>query len=180
MRGKLIILMGLWLVSAAAARADDLLSDFLSANDPIYEHIRVEQVISADTILLENNEKIRLIGLKALPAPDPERSERDEFGFVVKSEQPFPGLEQQALRFAKNLLENKYVRLEFDTQKKDPHFLTLAYVFLKDNEIFVNAAILQNGYASLHIRPPNTKYAPRLRQAYRQARQDRKGIHGEY
>lgn len=176
-----IWLICFFLAIALPAQAEnDLLSDFSTATDPQYQRIRVKRVIDTDTLLLENNEKIKLIGLKALPVPEDRSVERDEFGFVVQTDNPFPDLEQQALRFAKKLIENRYVRLEFDKQKRGPEFLALAYVFLVDEGTFVNEAILQNGYASLQIRPPNTKYAKRLRQAYRQGRRDLKGIHSDY
>ena len=36
------------------------------------------------------------------------------------------------LTFTRELLEGQHVRLEFDNEKKDDDYFTLAYVFLKD------------------------------------------------
>jgi len=141
--------------------------------------VRVQRVISADTLLLENNERVHLIGLKALPTPEIATVERDQHGFVIEKTTPMDSLEEQAFNFVKELLEGKYVYLEFDTQKKDEDFHIQAYVFTEKDKTFVNAEVLRKGYASLHILPPNMKYAERLRAAYLSARQEKSGLHGD-
>jgi endonuclease YncB( thermonuclease family) len=50
---------------------------------------------------------------------------------------------------------------------------------LLDNELFVNAEILRQGFAFLQIRPPNTKYSKELREAYTEARLEKRGLQGE-
>ena len=78
-----------------------------------------------------------------------------------------------------DLLDQKRVRLEFDDDKKDDELNTLAYVFLKDENTFINAEILRQGYAQLQVRPPNTKYKQELRSAYKEAREQFRGVHGQ-
>jgi len=183
MRGhsSLTIFLTLTLVVCLAPRArpDDAF-DFFPSADVRYKKIRVREVRSTDTIVLENDLKVRLIGLKALPLPEQAEAERDEHGFVIKEDRPYATLEERALRFAKQLLEGKLVRLEFDVRRKDDGLKTLAYVFLIDDDRMANEMIIQNGYASLHIQPPNMKYAERFRAAYRAAREERRGIHAEF
>jgi len=162
------------------AHAESGIWDFLSTTTDAIGPVHVQQVLSANTLLLDNNQKVRLIGLKALPAPEKAKTERDNYGFVIKDDQPYLSLEEQALAFVQRLVEGKKVRLEFDTQKKDADLVQQAYVFLADEEIFVNESILLNGYAALQLRPPNMKYAQRLRTAYRSARNQKKGIHGDF
>lgn len=152
--------------------------NFSSRNNN-YERIEVRRVIKADEIELENGEKIKLIGLKAPAAPKPEKKEFDEYGFEIKNDSPLTPLEEEAFIFTKKLLENKMVRLEFDKQKRNEELKTLAYVFLIDDNIFVNKEILRQGFANLTIRPPNIKYADTLRQAYQEARQEKRGLQGE-
>ena len=145
-----------------------------------YTSVRVERVVSADTFVLDTGERIKLIGLRAPEVPkNTERIEYDSFGFVVEKEAtPFITVEESAVKFIKEMLEGKTVRLEFDTQKKDSGRATLAYVFLEDNT-FVNAEVLRAGYANLQIQAPNLKYAETLAAAYREARKEKRGLQSE-
>jgi micrococcal nuclease len=72
-------------------------------------------------------------------------------------------------------VEGKRVSLEFDVERYDRYGRLLAYVYLKDGT-FVNARIVQEGYASLMTYPPNVKYADMFLKLYQQARQDRRGL----
>lgn len=144
-----------------------------------YKDVVIARVIKADLIELESGEKIQLIGLKAPEAPRraKEKPERDEYGFVFEPEaSPLTPIEELAYNYVKDLLENKHVRLEFDTQKKDQDHHTFAYVFLLKDDLFANVEILRQGYADLRIQTPNTKYAEKLRAAYREAYKERRGL----
>lgn len=145
-----------------------------------YTNVKVERVISTDTFVLANDERIKMIGLKAPEVPrNTERIEYDSFGFVVEKEAtPFITIEENAIKFVKDMLEGKTVRLEFDTQKKDSGRETLAYVFLEDNTL-VNAEVLKAGYAHLQIQAPNFKYEELLTAAYREARKEKRGLQSE-
>jgi micrococcal nuclease len=168
--------------AALSSWAEENTWDFLTLGGGKYQKIKVKKVISADTLILENDEKIKLIGLKAPEAPKRkiEKEERDQYGFVIEKEvDPATPLQEQAMEFVENLLLQKEVRLEFDLQKKNEKFLTFAYVFLVEGDVFVNEEIIRQGYANLQIQPPNTKYVEKLRDAYRQARQERRGLQSE-
>lgn len=177
------ILIGFLTVAAlfppAAAAQFNLGGDDWRRYAPIDpENVRIKEVLSADTLVLENEEKIKLIGISAPKPPIPEKVERDRYGFVVKETvDPRIPLDEQALDFAKELLEGKHVRIEFDHQRRDEQFHTVAYVFLKDGTL-ANAEILRQGFAHLRLRPPNMKYADELRKAYREARQEKRGLQG--
>jgi len=158
----------------------DLLDDFRFTPKEAYQKILVEKVLSGDRVVLKNGEKIKLIGLKALPVPKIKKVERDENNrFVTEEIDPWATLEERAFSFVKALCENKFVRVEFDVSKKDEDFMTSAYLFLIENNTFVNAEIIRQGYAHLQIRPPNTKYADKLREAYGEARKEKRGLQGE-
>ena len=144
-----------------------------------YKKIKVKSVVSADKIVIESGEKIRLIGIRAPKAPKRINVERDKYGFSVEPKSPVIPIEEQAFTFAKTLLEGKDVRIEFDKRKKNSDLETIAYVFLIKGNIFVNAEILRQGYANLQLRPPNTKYKELLRKAYKEARREKRGLQGE-
>ncbi len=141
----------------------------------------VRKVLAVDTVLLDNGRIVRLIGLRAMEPPKPsEKVERDEFGFPVKKETPpVEDLARQAMEFTRTLLEGKAVRLELGEQSTDERYHTLAYVFLTSSGVFVNAEILRQGFAYLRIQPPNLKYARQLREAYQEARREKRGVQNE-
>ena len=137
-----------------------------------YNDVVVQEVLRPDTIRLESGETIRLIGIRAFGNPARKKKlVRDEYGFVVKEKVDLEvSLSDQAQEFTTELLEGKHVRLEFDAQQKDDEYKTLAYVFLVADNTFVNARILERGFADLQIQAPNLKYASQLRDAYREGR----------
>ncbi len=142
------------------------------------EQAKVVRVLSADTIRLEDDRTVVLIGLRAPEAPAPEKIERDQYGFVIESDIPYLSIEEQTMRFVQDLLEGQTILLEYDIEKISADGTIQGYAFLKDGT-FVNAEILRQGFSDLRIQPPNLKYASQLREAYRQARQEKRGIHGE-
>ena len=143
-----------------------------------YDKVLVIKVRSADTFVIDGSETIKLIGLDA-PSfkPKYQRTERDSYGIEIhKPVDPTTTPEEKSYDFARELLLDKYVRLEFDAQRKDENLVTLAYVYLSDGT-FLNEEILKQGFASLHLSPPNTKYDEILRAAYQEARKEKRGIH---
>ena len=152
-------------------------SEALFSNITIAEGV-VEEVLQADRLLLADGQKIHLIGIDA-PYFDLRAKQAADIA-VDKPESinPETALEEQGYVFVQRLLEGKHVKIEYDTLKKDDEGDTLAYVFLPDGT-FVNAEVLRRGFAQLKIRPPNLKYAERLREAYREARREMRGLQGE-
>jgi micrococcal nuclease len=145
-----------------------------------YDSIKVIQVLSVDKLLLENNEKVALIGIEGVRPPKPKEEKRDEHGFIIKqNDDPTTSLEQQAFRFAKDLAEGKKVRLEFDAERRNEDGVLVAYVFLPDGRM-LNEEFLRQGYAQLRLRAPNMKYADRLRKAYQEARREMRGLQGDW
>lgn len=154
--------------------------DFLSLSLKQHKEALVERVLSVDVIRIEGGEKIKLIGIRAPEAPKRiKESDRDKYGFIIEEESPLTPVNEQAFDYVRSLLEGKTVRLEFDAQKRSSDFKTLAYVFLTKDQTFVNTEILRQGFAYLKIRPPNTKYADLLREAYKEARREKRGLQGE-
>lgn len=134
-----------------------------------YSNIEIREVIDGDTVRLGNGQLLRYIGVDT-----PEVRIRQSNKWVYKP-QPFA---LEAKDFNKQLIEGKYVRVEFDIDKYDSYGRLLGYVFL-DN-IFVNAKLLEEGYAVLSTRPPNIKYVETFIELQKQARKEKKGLWGAY
>jgi len=178
-RLSLAILCLSMVTPAAAQSSNENLFEILNPQTGHYHHIRVARVESTDTIILDTDETVCLIGLKALPAPAHDHIQRDQFGFVIDTNRPYDSLEEQAMTFVRDLVEGAWIRLEFDAQKRGPGNVLLAYIYREDTGVLVNAEILKHGFASLSLSAPNTRLAPILREAYQEARREQRGIHGE-
>ena len=161
------------------SRAQTNLEFFFGASRPDQD-VLVEKVLSVDKLRLENGKIVKLIGIRPNAyRRKREKKERDPYGFVmegeVDTEIPF---EQTALDFVVDLVEGKKVRLEFDREKKDEEYASLAYVFLSENNLFVNVEIIKEGYAELRLDGVNTKYNDQLLAAYNSAQKEKKGLSG--
>lgn len=120
----------------------------------------VLRVVDGDTIVLDGNEKVRLIGVDT-----PE---------TVHPTKPVEYFGKEASAFTKKLCEGKKVRLEYDWQRSDRYGRTLAYVYLVDG-IFVNAEIVKQGYGFAYTKYP-FKYLEEFRQYERDARVSNAGL----
>lgn len=121
----------------------------------------VKRVIDGDTIELESGESIRLIGIDT-----PE---------TVHPNKPVEYFGKEASDFTKKIAEGKRVKLEYDAQTKDTYGRILAYVFLEDGT-FLNAKLVEFGYAKVSTYPPNVKYSELFLQLQRLAREQRRGL----
>jgi micrococcal nuclease len=120
----------------------------------------VERVIDGDTIKLVNGERVRYIGIDTPELHHPKK--------------PVEYYAREAKDFNANLVGSKTVRLEFDVQQRDRFGRLLAYVYVDD--IFVNAKIIEEGYAKILTIPPNVKYAEKFLKLQRQARDQNRGL----
>src|SRR3989338_7085144 len=84
----------------------------------------VVRVVDGDTIVLDGDEKVRLIGVDTPETVDPRK--------------PVQYFGKEASEFTRRMAEGKRVRLEFDQDTKDRYGRTLAYVYLEDGT-FLNA-----------------------------------------
>jgi len=139
-----------------------------------YEDILVSRVVDGDTLVLKNGQRVRLIGIDT---PEMHTSEK-LYRQARRSKtdiQKIMELGRRAYQFTRNLVGGKRVRIEFDVEKYDKYGRLLGYVYLKDGT-FVNAKIVQEGYASLLTIPPNVKYADLFRALYQEARENNRGL----
>jgi len=82
----------------------------------------------------------------------------------------------RSYEFTRDLIEGQNVSLEFDVEKYDKYGRILAYVFRNKDNKFVNAEIIEQGYASLMTIPPNVKYASLFQKLYTSARENKRGL----
>lgn len=139
-----------------------------------YADILVKKVIDGDTLILENGQRVRLIGIDTPEVHFSQKLRRDS----RRSQTDMATIQKMgrlAWEFTRRLLEGKRVRLEFDVQRYDKYGRLLAYVYLKDGT-FVNAEIIKEGYANLMTIPPNLRYVDLFREMYQKARESRKGL----
>lgn len=95
---------------------------------------KVRYVIDGDTFILENNQRVRMIGIDA-----PEVGHR-KYG---KRSEPFGN---EAKRYLRQLIEKKDVALKPGEEPFDRFGRRLAYVYLEDGT-FVNRKMVEDGYA---------------------------------
>jgi micrococcal nuclease len=133
------------------------------------EYRAVIRVIDGDTFCLEDGtekgEKVRLIGVDA---PESRKTFKKKVGYFGK----------EAKAFLIDYLTGKRVRLEYDVTPKDRYGRTLAYVYLEDGT-FLNAKMVEEGYAQVMTVPPNVKYADQFLELQRQARENNRGLWGK-
>jgi micrococcal nuclease len=139
-----------------------------------YADILVKRAVDGDTLVLEDGERVRLTGIDTPEMHESNKLHRD----ASSSGQDITTIKKLGRRsyeFTRQLVEGKRVSLEFDVERRDRYGRLLAYVSLKDGT-FVNAKIVQEGYASLMTYPPNVKYADLFLKLYREARENRRGL----
>lgn len=142
-----------------------------------YSNILVTRAVDGDTLVLENNKRVRLIGIDTPEMHDSNKLNRD----AQRSGQDIAAIKQLGRRsyeFTKNLVEGKRVRLEYDVERLDRYKRILAYVYLLDGT-FLNAKIVEEGYASLMTYPPNVRYADLFLKLYKEARRNQRGLWGQ-
>jgi endonuclease YncB( thermonuclease family)/uncharacterized protein YgiM (DUF1202 family) len=150
--GPLSFIISTSLVPLALAQSDAPL---------IVDSLKVSRVIDGSTIELTSGAKIRYIGIKTPDTKDhpTKTAERSD---------------TEATAANRRLVEDKFVKLEFDVERKDKYGRLLAYVYV--DTVFVNAWLVENGYAHVYIDPPNIRYEHLFVRLQQKARQNNKGL----
>jgi len=134
---------------------------FFAGPSRAQETVFVRWVDDGDTIVLADGRRIRYIGINA-----PEIGHAD-----IKPEPLGP----EARIFNRQMVFQKYVRLEFDKEKKDHYGRQLAYIFSL-TDVFINQEILHRGYGHYLYHYPNTRHHTILLEAQRSAMKAETGI----
>ena len=161
-----------------SAKAEEKSDSLFLSLSPKNKKSTVAEIKNPGLILLTDKRHIKLIGLKPLDPPKRKKAKYNEFNILIEEkESPIIEIEKRGYDYTDNLLKGKQIKLEFDRQYRDDQGYILGYVFL-ENGTLVNAEILRQGFADLTITPPNTKYETELRDAYLEARKEKRGIQG--
>lgn len=123
----------------------------------------VVRVVDGDTIIVNPNERIRLIGVDAPESVAPNR--------------PVECMGRESSRFLTELLpKGTEVRLAIDVEGQDRYGRTLAYVWVVSTGVFVNAELVRRGFAQPLTIPPNIAHAEEIADLAREARQANRGL----
>ena len=114
----------------------------------------VVDIISADSLKLDNGETVKLIGLVA-PLPD----------------EPFY---QDALDKCSELSLNKEIYIETDKLERDEQGRLLGYVWVEN--MILNVELIKTGFVRFESEPPNIKYLALLSEAQEEAQTAAVGI----
>ena len=128
----------------------------------------VQRVIDGDTIVVETggvDERIRLIGIDTPESVKP-GTEVECFG-------------KEASEHTADLLpEGTEVVLERDVEARDRYDRLLAYVYRAADGLFVNLAIVEEGFGQPATYPPNVAHTEEFVRAGRTARDQDRGLWG--
>lgn len=120
------------------------------------------RVIDGDTIVLDEDETVRLIGVDTPESKDPR-----------KGVQYFA---EEASQFLRRLIEGKPIRLEYDQERVDKYGRTLAYLY-QEHGTCVNSEIIRQGFGMAYIKYP-FKYLEEYLRIEREARINAVGLWG--
>ncbi len=134
----------------------------------------VRQVSDGDTLVLDNGEKVRLIGVDTPELHDDSRNRQNARRNQLNAKM-VNGFAVQAKRFTGDRVLGRTVRLEYDWQRQDKYGRTLAYVYRQPDDYFLNAAILQEGYGFAYTFFP-FKYSADFRGYEKRAREKKLGL----
>ena len=127
------------------------------------DYALITRVIDGDTIELENGQHVRYIGINT-PEIDYENGRDDCYA-------------QEARQKNQALVEGKIVRLEKDVSETDQYGRLLRYAYVGD--IFVNAVLVQEGFAQVSTFPPDVKNQEIFVEAQNRARAASSGFWGK-
>ena len=131
----------------------------------------VERPVDGDTIRVRlggadgARERVRLIGVDTPETRDPRR--------------PVQCFGKEAAGFtARTLPAGEAVRLVRDVEARDRFGRVLAYVYRARDDLFVNLALVEQGFAQVLTIPPNVAHAEQFVAAATRARQEGRGLWG--
>lgn len=130
------------------------------------DYYTVIRITDGDTFVVDDGTKkgmkVRLIGVDA---PESRKTGKKEIGFFGK----------ESKEYLEKILANTRVRLEYDVNKYDQYMRVLAYVYSEDGT-FLNAKMVEEGYAQVMTVPPNVKYSELFLKLQQSARLKNKGL----
>lgn len=131
------------------------------------ERALVTKVVDGDTIVVNNDQTVRFIGIDTPETVDPRR--------------PVGCFGKEASNEVKSLLSGKEIIMQKDVSEKDKYnrILRLIYLPLENGQtLFVNDYLVREGFAKVYTYPPDVKFNEQFLQAEKVAREGKKGLWG--
>lgn len=129
---------------------------------PAGVQIRVVRAVDGDTLLLEGDYRVRLLGVNTPETKHPDR--------------PAEPWGEEAYHFTQSLVNRRSVTLEFDRERLDNYRRVLAYVYFEDGSM-LNQQLIQRGMSPAIVTFPLRSDRKRLfEQSEREAQRNLTGI----
>jgi micrococcal nuclease len=135
----------------------------LAAPLPAGDDTTVERVVDGDTLVVRGGVRVRLIGVDTPETKDPRRPVQC-FG------------REASARTAALVPPGTALRLVYDVEREDRYGRTLAYVYRAADGLFLNAALVRDGYAVAATFPPDVAHADEFVALTREARDAGRGL----
>ncbi|MGH8972796.1 MAG: thermonuclease family protein [Acidimicrobiia bacterium] len=123
----------------------------------------VVRIVDGDTLVVTGGVRVRLIGINTPESVDPRRPV-ECFG------------QEASAALARLVPPGTPVRLDYDVERTDDFGRTLAYLYRTSDGLFVNAALVEGGYAQPATYPPNVAHAGEFAALADQARERNAGL----
>jgi micrococcal nuclease len=169
--------LALFLVSCGGSSASDTLASPATTSTSLAAEVSdettiptdvrtVARVIDGDTIIVDGDERVRLIGVDTPETKDPRK--------------PVQCFGEAASAYTASLIPpGTAVRLVYDVERTDRYDRTLAYVYRVEDDGFLNAALVRDGYAVTATYPPNGAHADEFAALASEARSASRGLWGQ-
>jgi len=119
--------------------------------------------------------RIRLIGIDTPESRINKKTKKDakRSGQDIKT---IIAMGKRATAYVEGLVKRgDLITIEFDVKKKDRYGRLLCYVYLSNGKM-LNEEIIKAGYANVMTIPPDVKYKDKFLKAYKQARENKRGL----
>lgn len=146
-------------ISMSSSASEGLKSENWAVPKGLREY-KVTRIVDGDTIEVSGLGRVRYIGVNTPETKHPSK--------------PVEYYGHEAEEANRRLVGGKTVKLEFDVQQRDQYGRVLAYVYV--GSTFVNAWLVENGFAQVMTIPPNVKYANLFLQLQAEAREAGRGL----
>lgn len=137
MKLRIIILTLILLICLPFSFTGNIISDTNQVQETyvknISEVVTVKRVIDGDTIVIDNDERVRLLTIDT-----PERGQH---------------LYKEAKEFLATMIEGKKIEMEKGTRNRDKYNRLLRFIYFEDK--LVNLELIKQGLASVSIYEPN-------------------------